>query len=148
MITRLARLTDRETLLELGTLFFHASPHAPASVSADDLARIARTVDSVLNHGLCIVAEDRGGVVVGMLGLLVGPHPVTGINTAMEVAWFIHAANRGGPMAARLVRAAEIAARDAGAHRIQIGAPNMGVSMFLERLDYAEVERTYAKGLV
>lgn len=144
MTVRMAKPSDRDALVAMGTEFLAASPHAAGT---PDPQRIAMAVDSVLQHGFACVAQDRDGAAVGMLGCLVGPHPLTGVLTAFEVAWYLHPSNRGGTAAKRLVDAAEIAARDHFAVRIQIGAPDGRVGVFLERAGYWCVETQFAKEL-
>jgi GNAT superfamily N-acetyltransferase len=144
MTVRPAIASDHADLVRLGTSFYAESSHGGGPA---DVARMTHIVDSVLAHGTIAVVEDRGGTLRGLLALLVGPHPLTGIPTGMDVAWYLEPGARGGPTAVRLVREAEQAAKDAGATRIQIGAPDARVQTFLERLAYRAVETTMVREL-
>jgi predicted N-acetyltransferase YhbS len=146
VIYRMATPADRDALIELGTSFMGEYRHTMAVVTEIG-ARAAARVDDVLDRGVACVAEDRAGQIVAMLGFLVAAHPMTGVMTAFEVAWYVHPVQRGGSVALRLVREAEIMALAAGATRLQIGAPDDKVAHFLNRAGYVVAETTFVKEL-
>ena len=142
---RSATRADADALVALGLQFLTAY-QGGSSGGGEDPARARAVVESVLEHGVACVIDDRGAI-IGMLGVLVGPHPITGLRTGFEVAWYIDPQYRGRRQVLELVTAAEQAARARGAQQFQIGAPNAAVGHFLARLDYRPVETTYVKAL-
>lgn len=143
----MATFEDRDQLIELGSQFMREYQHTKHVVT-DVRERVTQAVTKVLEEGVAVVAEDRAGQVVAVLGFLMGVHPITGVLTAMEVAWYVHKSQRGGSIAVRLVREAELMALNAGAKRLQIGAPDDHVAVFLNRLEYQVGETTFFKELV
>jgi hypothetical protein len=142
MTIRPAVAADYEALVALGRQFAAESPHG-----VTDPLRVALAVRSTLEHGIVQVLEDGTGAIVGMLGLLIGPHPLTGAMTGFEVAWYLNPAARGGSGAIKLVKACELAALREGAHFLQLGAPDARVGDLLARLGYDAVETTFRKAV-
>ena len=63
-----------------------------------DTEQLARVLDSIMEHGVILVWDGADGV-TGMFALIFGPHPLTGENTAFEIAWFMTEGARGGSAA-------------------------------------------------
>lgn len=144
MTVRPGTPADRDVLIALAAQFYAESPHG---LGTPNPLRLTANVDYLLARGLLSVAEDRGGSVRGLLGTVVQDHPLVGVRTGFELAWYVQPAARGGSAGARLVRDAEAAVVAAGGTRMQIGAPDAQVAHFLERLGYRAVETTYVKEL-
>lgn len=147
MTYRQATSADRDALIEMGALFMGEYRHT-ANVVTDTRTRVTAIVDKVLQEGVAVVAEDRTGMLVGLLGFIVGVHPITGVVTACECAWFVHPVQRGGSVGIRLIGESEKMALNCGAKRLQIGAPDDKVASLMKRLDYQVGELTFFKELV
>lgn len=139
---RPATLEDRDVLVALGQDFLSSSPITRQADTS--LERIAALVDRVLTfpgHGGLVFEVERH--VVGMLGFVMGDHPISGIRTMFEVAWFIREEDRGGPGATELIRQAAEIARACGCKRFQVGSPNAIVGRFLYRQGFRVLETQY-----
>lgn len=138
---RLAVDSDRPRLLELCQAFareWRGIDGLPAPTV--DLGSV---LDEVFARGVILVAEtDR---VVGFFGLIVAPHRYFGDVTGFEVGWYLEPASRGGPIAVRLLRAAEAEARARGAVQFEVGTPDPEPRAALLRLGYRPRETTYVR---
>lgn len=104
----------------------------------------------VLDHGAGFVAQvDGGDDVVGMLGMSLVPHVMSGELVACEAAWWVEPEFRGGSAAVRLLSAAERWARESGAVWAEMIAPagNDRLCAFYRRRGYLEVETVFRKKL-
>ena len=118
-VIRLATLADlapdcRDGQQQLAATYGDTVPPDPAGVEAV-LTTLVTGAASVV-----FVAEQGGGV-VGMIGLVRYPHPMSGVITAGEVTWWVEPAARGIGLA--LLRRAERWAAETGAAAIQMIAP-------------------------
>lgn len=85
------------------------------------------------------------GVLTGMLGIFLHPHPFTGATTASEMFWWVEPEQRGHGV--RLYRAAVRWAKDAGATLLQMVAPGPDVARFYEAIGMSKVETSYQRRL-
>lgn len=108
-------------------------------VNADALLQLGYWL---LDHGTVLVAE-RDDAPVGMLGLSVQPHPMTGQLVGMEVFWWVNEDARGRGI--RLLHAGEQWAQDRGAVAMQMIAPDVRISALLERLRYEKLETAFQR---
>lgn len=107
-------------------------------------------VQLVFDMGVILVVEGEGEAgLVGMLGLVVIPHPMSGLDEAAEVAWWIEPEHRGGRTAYNLLCAAEEWARHRGVGCLKMVAPSdsPNTGTFYEQLGYQAVETVYQKWL-
>jgi GNAT superfamily N-acetyltransferase len=139
---REATLDDLDAVYAMGDQFLRETTYAAfMQPNAEPLlASIVSFIDVPDRLGL--VAE-RDGRVVGMIALLVAPHPFSGERTAFEVVWWVTPAARG--LGVRLLRAAEQWARDQGTVAMQMVAPNARVGAFYARVGYVPVETAYQR---
>lgn len=110
-------------------------------------ARMRTLLDRCLEGDgtIVLVAEAPDGALVGMIGALVSEHPYSGERVASELFWWVEPAHRG--HGRDLMKAAEAWARDQGAARFQMVAPNARVGRLYERFGYTAVETLYQRSL-
>ena len=140
-MTREATLTDLPRLVEMGRHFLAASYR---DTLTENLAQMATLAEQLVtqDNGTILVLE-RDGILVGMIGMLIFPHHLSAERTAGEVMWWIEPDARGAGI--RLLKEAEQWARDHGARKIQMIAPNARVGQLYARLGYAQIEIAFQK---
>lgn len=144
---RSAVSSDRDALAVLAQAFLSSSPlTAAADHSPDRVAALVDHVRSQPNSGVLVV--DAGGELLGMLAYLIGLHPVTGLLTLFDIAWFMREDARGGPEAIELVNQTAHIGRLHGCVAFHIGAPNAAVLRFLVRAGFEARETTCVMELV
>lgn len=140
------RLAVEADLLQLVTMAerFVTSPdyRGKLSVKPDQLGRFLLSI--IVEKGRIWVL-DRSGTLTGAIGLLLYPHPMDGETTAVELFWWVNPEVRGEGL--RLLRIAEDAAKESGAKRMQMIAPNERVAKLYERKGYERVETMYQRAL-
>lgn len=146
LTTRHAAASDKSALVALG-LRFLATVDTYKFLTPSREA-LERAVDLSLDYGVVIVAELETRI-VGMIGLLALPHPLTGEGYADEVAWWVDPEHRGalraGPL---LLGLAEEWAQGEGLSMVKMVAPLPSrVGRFLERRGYWPIETAYVKRL-
>ena len=145
MTTRRAVRADLDTMVAMGREFLATvypqrladNPDALRALGEQLLAR----PDSVL-----FVAEVPHAGVVGMIGMMVYPHPMSGERVASELFWWMDPAHRGAG-GVWLLRQAEAWAQVQGAELLQMIAPNRDVAAFYERIGFTAIETTYLRRL-
>lgn len=142
-LIRPATPEDLDALVDLGVAF-HASTPYRAWFQADPSA-MRRLAEWAVENGSVFIAEDGAGV-VGMIGMALSPHLISGELYASELFWFVDPGARGST-GIRLLRAAEKWARDKGARAIQMTAPDDFAAHIYERLHYRLMERVYVRTL-
>jgi GNAT superfamily N-acetyltransferase len=135
---------DMDRLIAMGQRFVEETSYR-------DLIRIdpRRLADTIFN----VVTSPDGAVfisgsdatVTGMIAMVAYDHPYSGDRTAFELVWWVEPEARGEGV--RLLRAAEQWAREVGALRIQMVAPDERVGTLYQRLGYAPVETSYQRSL-
>lgn len=147
MTIRPATLADRDGVLRMATHFIQDSQtYAPwLTVNPDQLDGL---FDFVLAHGAGYVAEDRGGDVVGMIGVAAVVHGMTGVAYAEEIVWWVEPSHRSGLVGPKLLRAAEAWTVERQLPLLKMVAPaGTDVGAFYERLGYTAIETVYGKAL-
>lgn len=143
MIVRQATGADEEACLRMARQFRDHSRYVEFQGPDDALRALFQVL---LEHGVIFVAEDEGGV-VGMLALLVAPHPLTGARYADEVAWWMDPDCRDGRTAFRLLEAAEewCCSRHLICLRMVAPSDQPSVARIYLRRGYEAVETSYCK---
>ena len=93
------------------------------------------------------IVLETGGRVVGMIGLAVLPHFMSGELVASELFWWVEPEARRGTGGVRLLRRAESWARSTQAVRMQMIAPTAHVAKFYQALGYVPMEVAYQGSL-
>lgn len=147
---RRATSDDLPRLLEMGARFARETVYRdhlqadPARIKA--LAE--QLVAGVAGQGSAVwVAQDPAGGIVGMIGMFVYEHPLSGERIASEVFWWVDPEHRRGGHALRLLESAEKWARWSNATTLYMIAPTPDVARIYERRGYAQLETTYARAL-
>jgi GNAT superfamily N-acetyltransferase len=138
---REATLGDVPRLVEMGARFLASTYAGSLTDNPVQMAHLAKHLIT-LETGLVLVAE-RSGRVVGMIGMLIFPHVLSGELCGGELFWWVDPEARG--VGLRLLRRAETWAIDRGAVRLQMVAPTPDVGALYERLGYAFVETAYSR---
>lgn len=144
MTLRPATLEDLPRLVAMGQHFLQATPYR--SLIADNPAQMTALATMLITdaNGLLLVA-DGGGALVGMIGLLVFSHHLSGERIAGEVFWWVEPQQRG-TVGIRLLRAAEQWAKDQRVVTVQMVGPTTGrAGLIYERLGYAPIEVAYQR---
>jgi hypothetical protein len=170
MTIRDAVVEDAPVLLRMSLRFLESDFKTIVTPNADALSAL---ILAVLAQGAVFIAEREhanecsswchlpdperctmhgphvcncGPRAVGMLALVVLPHPMTGRPFADEVAWWVEPEYRKGLAGPQLLRRAERYAQDAGLSLIKMVAPAASsVGAFYERRGYVAVETAYQK---
>ena len=143
-VIRDALEADVPALVEMACRFVDETVYRSLLIpDPDAMTALAR---SFLNEpDRALLVAERDGQVIGMIGLMVYRHPMSGQRAANEIVWWVNPEQRG--CGVRLLRAAEAWAKDRGATVIQMIAPSPDVEVLYERLLYRPVERTYQRRL-
>lgn len=146
MTVRLATAADLPAILDMGEKF-HAFSGERVPYCRDSAEASARMV---LQMGFVLVAE-RDGRAVGMLGVVVVPLFFNAAHTmAQELMWWVDEEERVGGAGLRLIRAAEVEARDRGAcrlHMLRLANSPEHVGRLYDRLGYRTGEVAHVKEL-
>lgn len=142
MTIRPAVLADVPRLVAMGEHFIAQTgyqallPINPAQIDA----LMRRLLEA--EAGALLVLEGPSEL-VGMFGLYVFAHPISGERVASEVFWWVEPGARGGGL--RLLAAAEAWAVAQGAVVFQMIAPTPAVERVYVRRGYVPVERLYQR---
>jgi GNAT superfamily N-acetyltransferase len=144
-VIRAATADDIPRLVAMGERFLSETVYRERRVPVNPIA-MARTVGLLLasERGAVFVSEQEAAV-VGMIGLVIFEHPITGLVTASELFWWVESECRGHGV--RLLRRGEQWARAAGAQAVQMIAPTPAVGQLYERLGYGYLEASYQKAM-
>ncbi len=145
MTIRDAVIGDVPRIVEMGQHFLRASSYADQiTENPTQFGKMATTcIDSP--DGVVLLAEGRGGDVVGMIGLLIFAHHLSGQRTAGEICWWVEPTARG--TGVQLLKAAEAWAVAHHAETLQMVAPTAQVATIYERYGYRLSEVAYLKVL-
>lgn len=149
-VIREATADDVPALVAMGQRFRNSTVYARRL--RDNPEQMAETGLMLIHSddGLLLVA-DRGGAPIGMIGVLVFPHHLSGERTAGELFFWVDPEYRG--YGVRLLRQAERWARERGATTMQmiapvvIDEPDDDVGPFYARVGYHALEVAYEKDL-
>ena len=109
-------------------------------------AAMARTVAMLLHSEIgAVFVSEHDGTVVGMIGLILFEHPITGEVTATELFWWVEPEHRGHGL--RLLKRGEQWAHASGARAVQMIAPTPDLGRLYERLGYSFMESGYQKAI-
>lgn len=141
---RRATLEDTDRLIEMGRRFVSETTYSTL-VSADPQRVAGLVFDLLDNPSAVVLVSGSDATLTGMIAAIAYEHPFSGEQTAFEIVWWVDPEARG--QGVRLLRAAEEWARERGAKRMQMVAPNGRVGELYARLGYAAVETSYQRSL-
>ncbi len=140
---RAATLEDVPRIVEMGQRFRELIYRDLLADNPVQMRAISERLISGDDSVILVVEKfDR---VIGMIGMMLFDHFLSAERVAGEVAWWIEPEDRGDGL--RLLLAAETWARDNGAQKIQMIAPNERVGKLYRRLGYMPIETAYQKAL-
>lgn len=141
---RRATLEDVPRLIEMGQRFVKETEYTGMVEATPE--KIAQTVTAMLDSPANVVfVSAAGDSLTGMLLAVVYEHPFSGDLIGSELVWWVEPEVRGEGL--RLLRATEKWARDAGATRMQMVAPNERVAALYRRLGYVAMETAFQRSL-
>lgn len=145
-LIREATSKDTERVVEMGRKFLLSGPYKEQLADKPDV--FSKLAILVIGHpsAKVLVAEDAHGYVVGVLAFAVAPHYISGEMTGSELIWYVEPEHRG-QVSLELFWAAEKAAKQMGAVRMQFVAPTEQVGVIYKRLHYTQVEVGYQRVL-
>jgi GNAT superfamily N-acetyltransferase len=142
MTLREATTDDLDVLVDMGMRFARETVYARTPINADVIRKLGGWL---IDNGVIYVAV-KDEQPVGMVGVTVLPHMMTGRLYGAEVFWWCNPEARGHGL--RLLRAAEQWAKAHGAETMQFVAPSPEVETLYQKLDYAKIETAYEKDLI
>jgi hypothetical protein len=139
---------DMDQLVAMSQKFHESTTYKDAFLFNEEHVR--KTLGWIFVNGLVFVAQQNGptsvpGALVGMIGVVIVPHLVSGLPTASEVFWWVEPDARG--VGLRLLRAAEGWAKENGAMVMQLVAPSSRAEQLYTRLDYRRLESLFQRRL-
>lgn len=140
---RFAEKSDIPRIVELGSLSLLDGPYR--SIIGDVPKVTEKLADFVIDSGK-VTVWDEDGAIRGLLAFVVFPHYFTGEPTANEIIWYVEREYRG-KASLELLWAAEKAAYEMGAVRMQLTAPTPEVGKIYEHCHYHMVEIGYQADL-
>jgi GNAT superfamily N-acetyltransferase len=143
---RKAKQTDHEQIVHMAMKFLALTRYG-VLIRGVTLDSMRRFVELVFDMGVIFVA-DINGELIGMLGLIVVQHPMSGTPEAAEVAWWIEPEHRTSRTGYYLLCQAEEWARQKGLMCLKMVAPaDSQTGPFYEHMGYQAVETVYQKFL-
>jgi GNAT superfamily N-acetyltransferase len=141
---RLATLADVPALVAMGRTFLAA---LYAGVLADNPEALGALASQLITRedAVVYVADQPVHGVIGMIAMMLYPHPMSGERVASEIFWWVSPTHRGCGM--RLLRQAQAWAIARDAQLLQMIAPTPDVAAFYTRLGFEPVETTFFKRL-
>lgn len=147
---RLATLDDVEHICAMAAKFLNQSAYGKLFPPAQDAIEVM--VGIVLGQGACAVAvlerEGQADATVGMLAIVVHPHPFNGKLCAEELAWWVDPLHRKRGVGPQLLAWAEVHATRKGATVLKMSAPaGTSVGNYLEQFGYEPLETAFVRVL-
>lgn len=148
MTIRAAVLEDVPCLVEMGRRMRASTSYAATLAENPDQMRTTAT-NLIQQLGVVFVSEDRGGLLVGMIGLVVFDHFISGVPTVSEAFFWVEPEARG-TVGVRLLKHAMRWAQSIGAQRLAMIQPvgETRVGELYERLGFTCIELAWEKDLV
>lgn len=145
MQVRKATEADLPAILDMGARFYATTSYA--GFADYDRGSVESLVRMLMDTGVFLVTGDLSG----MVGLAVAPFMFNNAHkAAYEVVWWVNPEARGGMTAARLLKAAETACREAGCTAVQMvhmaDSPPQAGALYA-RYGYRHTETSWTKVL-
>lgn len=143
---RSATSADIPRLVEMGGRFIELTIYRDRVAHRPDALRALATKLTTAGDEAAILVAEHGDTLIGMIGLVMFEHHISGELVAGEVCWWVEPEARGSA-GVRLLKAAERWARDRHAVALQMIAPTEDVACIYQALGYTPVETTYQRNL-
>lgn len=135
---------DVPTVVDMGMRFLESADYREF-IKGDPCRLEALIRATTITPGMSSWVAEQDGRLVGMLGMLTFYHPMSGEHVASEIAWWVEPEARGAGI--KMLRVAEAWAKEQGATRLLMIAPNEHVETFYKRTGFARVEASYQRSL-
>jgi GNAT superfamily N-acetyltransferase len=138
---------DEHELVRMAGNFLRSSPYGEVLPFRPEVLRAL--VDTLLEQGVVLVAEDRGAVLVGMIVGMAFPEPIAHEIMLDELAWWVDDEHRGSSVGPRLLAAWEAWARQHGVDLLRMVAPRGAPSVagYYTRQGYQPIDMAFVKRL-
>lgn len=148
MSIRDATRADLSAIVEMSRKFYSTTTYAEyARFNADTVRNLAALL---IDSGVILIAEQAQRV-VGMVGLLITPHPFSGdVKIAAEIVWWVEPDARNTGAGIELLKAVEPACKAHDVVAIQMVHLNNSppqAALLYERHGYIHSESSYTKAL-
>lgn len=145
---RHADCDDRDAVLQMAHRFLSADGPYGAKFQIDDekIHGLAERMLQRSRSSLTLIAAHEGEA-VGMFGMFLFDHPITGETVAAELCWWMEPEFRGTRLPYRMLQQAESWARASGAQVVEMIAPSERVASFYDRIGYDRTDVHYRKTL-
>lgn len=144
---RVANRNDVARIVEMGERFI-------SGTSYRDFLPINRTALDALVSGMigktnCVIfVQEKDGQIIGMLGMHIYQHPMSGERVAAEAFWWVEPEHRKSSVGSDLFDHGEAWAKVNAAAKIQMIAPNDRVGALYRARGYTKFEEQYQKALI
>jgi len=136
---------DTTRIVEMLSVFLHVSAYKDFLSYEPD--RIRGIVDRLISGpDSAVFVARRNSRLVGVIGVWVHEHPLSGDRVAAELFWWVDT-NARGKLGLRLLNAAEAWAKEREATAMQMIAPTERVGRVYRRRRYAPLETIYQRAL-
>lgn len=142
---RLAMNDDVPEIVRLGSLSLKGGAYE--ALIADNPEQTTKLALQMIHGGGKILLSEESWKIVGLFGMLIVAHPFSGEVTASELIWFVEEEARNGGDGIKLLWEAEKIAREMGAKKMQVSAPNESIGAIYKRFGYHQIEVNYLKEL-
>jgi GNAT superfamily N-acetyltransferase len=143
-VIRLATIEDVDAVAAMGARFIAQSRYGRLLPIVPEQLE-AFTAQLVAGEASAVFVAEHAGALVGMFGVLLFEHPMSGVRVATEVFWWVEPSARG--LGLRLFYTAQRWAKDRGAAVLQMIAPSDEVRTLYERLGFDQVETVYQRAI-
>lgn len=143
---REANWQDLEEIVQMGHDFLRGTQYV--AVIKENPEQMQAMAARLLNdgNGVIFVAQDGfKGPLVGMIGMMAFPHPISAQRVAAEVFWWVTPEARGTTGVRLLKRAEQWAKGLMEAEIIQLVGPTPEVCRLYEKLGYGKIETLYQR---
>lgn len=135
-----------DALVRMAHRFLSADGPYVGRFTVDDAKVSALAAQMIGPQHLALLAMQDARP-VGMFGMFLFDHPITGEAIAAELCWWMEPEARGGKAAIQMLRMAEAWARARGASAIEMIAPDERVASFYSKVGYERTDVHYRKTL-
>jgi len=143
-VIRPATHEDVPALVVMGQQFARTEMYRDSLYENPDQITVVMT-SLIANEGGTILVLESKDVLIGMMGIICTPHFLSAEMCASEIFWWVTPGHRGDGV--RLLRAAELWAKECGATKLQMVAPTERVGRFYDRMGFTRIETGYQKAL-
>ena len=142
---RFATAEDIPRIVEMGQRLHDETSYSHVTYSPE---RVAKTAETMIDAGFCIVAEKDGNVVGAMMGDVYTPWYTTD-KLGLDYTFYVEPEHRNGLMAAKMVKMFETWCISMGATQIRpgVGTGDHGIERLYMALGYQPMGHWFLKNI-